>query len=335
MCSLRRPLPFSIAVSVRGGRRGRTSTSRRGGRGRGRGRARVHLAASLSEFAVEDLAAPEGWTPPPITPTSRSPIVLRRHRGCSRVAGPGLPLQPPQPSSPLRCSPSPPPLPRPLCRFSLEDFYPGATFSPTKVMSRQSIGEFCSWLHNCGEPWCPFGESTSALREQLRNQGLAYEPAIGRTLSEVPVDNRAFPEPVYVQVKLDLLGYDPNNWGGLEYFSGEITHRFYHAVTGHPCFEVDFGGCIGVREVLVANTRVHAQRQYGHHLADIPGTPLLLRMVVTCWVMQRVLRSIVFTLRCAKLRTRISNGDHPTATSTVLATQVHPLIWIVFVRMHC
>lgn len=139
-------------------------------------------------------------------------------------------------------------------------------------MSRQSIGEFCSWLHNCGEPWCPFGESTSALREQLRNQGLAYEPAIGRTLSEVPVDNRAFPEPVYVQVKLDLLGYDPNNWGGLEYFSGEITHRFYHAVTGHPCFEVDFGGCIGVREVLVANTRVHAQRQYGHHLADIPGT---------------------------------------------------------------
>lgn len=198
-------------MRVRGGRRGRASSSTRGRGRRGRSRGGDTRAGTLSDFEVEDLAAPEGWAPPTITPNCRSPIVLRRRPGGSQVSGPGHPPSASEPRSPPPRSPSPPPLPQPFCPFSTLDFYPGATFSPAKVVSRQSTGEYCSWLHNCGEPWCPFGEIASSVVDELRNEGLAYEPGVGRTLSEAPVDHRAFLEPVYVQVGLELLGYDPTN----------------------------------------------------------------------------------------------------------------------------
>lgn len=179
--------------------------------------------------------------------------------------GPPHPLSPPEPLSP--------PLPRPAFnQFSSVDFYSNATFSHVKVMSPQSIGEYCRWLHNCGEPLPPFRESTSSLVEQLRTEGLAYALGVGRTFSEVPVDHRAFLEPVYVQVKFEVLEYDPTEWGDLQYFSRVITHHFYHAMTRYPCYEVDFRGSIGIREVFVANTRLHAQRQFGPHFKDVTGT---------------------------------------------------------------
>ena len=61
---------------------------------------------------------------------------------------------------------------------------------------------------------------------------------------------------MFVNARLDVLGQDSSLWVGVQHFSGEVQHRYYHEVHGCPMFTVDFGGCIGVQELWVCDTEL-------------------------------------------------------------------------------
>lgn len=52
-------------------------------------------------------------------------------------------------------------------------------------------------------------------------------------------------------VKLEVLGFDPGLWEGVEELSAQVLHWYYHEMHGQPMFSLNFGGTIGKREVLV------------------------------------------------------------------------------------
>jgi hypothetical protein len=246
-----------------GGRRGGRATPRGGGRG---------------TAPAEGTPAPLGWTPPTIhTHPWRSPIRLRAreqelraeaviHPETETTVGdvdsdsveggfltPGH--TPPWPGA--QASPVPP-----ICRFTVVDFQPGAP--PTDTASRQSLGEHHPSRHYCGVLDCPFALSSPASIARASSQGVPLQRT-GTPTDHARVDHRAFPAPVYVQVRLSLLGFDHTLWGDLEHFTGQVEHRYYHEVTGQPMFSVNFGGSIGVRELRVSDTEpVSAVRRTLH-----------------------------------------------------------------------
>jgi hypothetical protein len=135
----------------------------------------------------------------------------------------------------------------------MTDFYHGAPIPDLE--GRQVFGEYLPWLHNCGEIVCPFRD------ESLEDRQEAFQtrrPSANRP----QVDHWAWPIPVHVKVRLDVLGVDPTIWGGLEMFSGVVTNRYYHETDGGPMFSVDFGGGIGTREVHVGDSEVDLSRQF-------------------------------------------------------------------------
>ena len=72
----------------------------------------------------------------------------------------------------------------------------------------------------------------------------------------IMVGTRAFQGEVQVLVKLDVLGLDSTMWGDLQHFRGLVVDRYYQEVHGQPMFTVDFGGSVGLREVLVTDTEL-------------------------------------------------------------------------------
>ena len=138
-----------------------------------------------------------------------------------------------------------------ICRFSRVDFEPGAP--PPSSIERQCIGEYHPNLHDCGVEDCPFTEISPESRLRAAREGVLVEGNLSPG-DHPKVDHRAFPTPVYVNAGLDVLGHDSSLWVGVQHFSGEVQHRYYHEVHGCPMFTVNFGGCIGVRELRVCDT---------------------------------------------------------------------------------
>ena len=133
------------------------------------------------------------------------------------------------------------------------DFEPGAP--PPSSTERQCIGEYHPNLHDCGVADCPFTEISPESRLRAAQNGLVVKGNLSPG-DHPKVDHRAFPIPVYVNAGLDVLGHDSSLWVGVQHFSGEVQHRYYHEVHGCPMFTVNFGGCIGVRELRVCDTSV-------------------------------------------------------------------------------
>ena len=77
------------------------------------------------------------------------------------------------------------------------------------------------------------------------------------TGDHICVGKKVFLQPVYVKIRLDLLGYDSGLWEGLEHFSGQIMDRYY------PMFTVQFGGSIGLREVKVCDSILDSSKDLG------------------------------------------------------------------------
>jgi hypothetical protein len=73
------------------------------------------------------------------------------------------------------------------------------------------------------------------------------------------VDKRAFPKPIHMKVRSELLGswswsYDHGLWRNLEYFIGRVVDRYYQQVTGSPMISIQIGGSIGIMEVKMRDT---------------------------------------------------------------------------------
>ena len=273
------------------GRGGRIRGRGRGGRGRRHG-----IMRSLSERAQgscadpRDILGPVGWTAPQIRSQRQSPILLRPR--CPRVEKGGTNFDvsgdmvdlttmstpwgsvanndrgqgfstPPRQQSPKRASEqraSQPSACDPVgqsasgfCRFSVLDFTPGAP--PPSAIERQSLGEYHPNLHDCGVGDCPFTKISPESRIRAAQEGMQVE---GNTSpgDHPKVDHRAFPHPVFVNARMDVLGQDSSLWVGVEHFTGEVQHRYYHEVHGCPMFTIDFGGSIGVRELRVCDTEL-------------------------------------------------------------------------------
>jgi hypothetical protein len=295
----------ALSIQHRGGGRGRGATAaptRRGGRGtqRGRGVGRGRNARRIIGGAnMEDPTL--HWIPPAITPTTRSPIFLRRRMrdacrdsegtvgdpilvgeenasdredficeeveekmdvdsDCQMLDEENFHTPPPLPrGTSVTLSSSPPRLRSAVYQFTLVDFTPGAA-EPNPYL-RQSIGEYLPWLHNCGEETCPFTEPSAELRRLSLETGMPLPDLELSPGDHVRVDQRAFIKPTYVKVALEVLGYDPGMWGGLQEFSGIVVDRYYQQVTGSPMFSIDFGGSIAQREVKVCDTRLDTSQQ--------------------------------------------------------------------------
>ena len=138
-----------------------------------------------------------------------------------------------------------------ICRFSKVDFEPRAP--PPSTIERQCFGEYHPNLHDCGVADCPFTEISPESRLRAAREGVLVEGNLSPG-DHPKVDHRAFPIPVYVNAGLDVLGHDSSLWVGVQHFSGEVQHRYYHEVHGCPMFTINFGGCIGVRELRVCDT---------------------------------------------------------------------------------
>jgi hypothetical protein len=141
------------------------------------------------------------------------------------------------------------------------------------IQPAKSLGEHHPSRHYCGVPDCPFALSLPASIARARSQGVPLQRT-GTPTDHARVDPRTFPAPVYVQVRLSLLGFDRMLWGDLEHFTSQVEHRYYHKVTGQPMFSVNFGGSIGVRELRVSDTEpVSAVRRTLHFdVGDGSGT---------------------------------------------------------------
>jgi hypothetical protein len=293
------------SIQHRGGGRGCGATATptcRGGRGtqRGRGVGRGRNAGWIIGGANMEDPTPH-WIPLAITPTTRSPIFLRRRMRDARRDSEGTvgdPILVGEENANDRedfiCEEveekmdvdsdcqmldkenfhTPPPLPRgtsvtlssslpglrsAVCQFTLVDFTPGAA-EPNPYL-RQSLGEYLPWLHNCGEETCPFTEPSAELQRLSLETGMPLPNLELSPGDHVRVDQRAFTKPTYVKVALELLGYDPGMWGGLQEFSSIVVDRYYQQVTGSPMFSIDFGGSIAQREVKVCDTRLDTSRQ--------------------------------------------------------------------------
>jgi hypothetical protein len=239
-------------------------------------------ARTTAKNYCRGLRAPEGWRPPPIFPSVRSPILLRRHAASpGAVSGPegrqcgissstiglggvdnvvlnsgdrdhygGSNHRAEEES--LRTDDEGAILDGAECVTPLQDFIPGAP-EPNPYL-RQSVGEYLPWLHNCGEETCPFTEPPMHRYQMSLETGLPLPNSELSPGDHIRVDKRAFTRDVFVKVKLVLLGYDPDLWGDLECFSGVVVDRYYQEVSGSPMFSVDFGGSIGHREVRVMDT---------------------------------------------------------------------------------
>ena len=138
-----------------------------------------------------------------------------------------------------------------FCRFSIVDFEPGVP--PPSSIERQCFGEYHPNLHDCGVADCPFTEISPESRLRAAQEGLLVEGNLSPG-DHPKVDHRAFPIPVYVNAGLDVLGHDSSLWVGVQHFSGEVQHMYYHEVHGCPMFTINFGGCIRTRELRVCDT---------------------------------------------------------------------------------
>lgn len=130
-----------------------------------------------------------------------------------------------------------------ICRFSIVDFELGVP--PPSSIERQCIGEYHPNLHDCGVADCPFTEISPESRLRVAREGLLVEGNLSPR-DHPKVDHHAFLIPVYMNAGLDVLGHDSSLWVGVQHFSGEVQHKYYHEVHGCPMFTVNFGGCIGV-----------------------------------------------------------------------------------------
>jgi hypothetical protein len=94
---------------------------------------------------------------------------------------------------------------RGICRFTIQDFYPGAAAPHPRL--RQSLGEYEAWLHNCGEPECPFQEVSLEDRQRALQAGYPI-PSDLSPGDHIRVDPRAFRIPIHVKVPAQVLGID-------------------------------------------------------------------------------------------------------------------------------
>lgn len=253
----------SVVNTDNGAHRGQCrGGGRRGGRSAGRGRRQRTGEGEVRNLLPVTML--EGWVAPSITVDRASPVQLRP-RPMLHVKESTPPLME------LNCLASdgdsdfttPPPRSQStICRYTLIDFEPGAPVPDT--LSRQSIGGYFPWQHDCGEKNCPFAEGSSSARRRAVEQGLDFETTVSPG-QHVRVDHRAFQQPQHVLVKLATLGLDSSLWGEIEHFRGLVRHRYYHEVTGAPMYTVDFDGGIGFRELRVCDTT-------RDHSIDSPGS---------------------------------------------------------------
>lgn len=197
------------------------------GRGRGRGRGRNRRGRGRSATGP---VTPPGWIRPEIGVDRASPVATR----------------------PRNLFSTPPPSPdwRGVgpCGHTWRDFYPGNR--PPSEIVRQMDGQYYTWLHECGNPNCPFTETPEKSGIPIGPGGSRQRPGLSPG-EHRRVDHTAFPRDVYVLVRLLHLGYTPSDWGDLEHFSGKVVHRYYEGPAGEPYFTVDFGGGIGMKEVPI------------------------------------------------------------------------------------
>ena len=124
---------------------------------------------------------------------------------------------------------------------------------PSSTIDRKSLGEYHPNLHDCGVVDRPFTEIRPESWQRALQKGMRVEGNLSPG-DHPRVNHRAFLEPVFVKVRLDLLGQDSSSRTGVQHFKGEIKHSYYHEVHGSPMFTVDFIGTIGIRELRVYDT---------------------------------------------------------------------------------
>ena len=110
---------------------------------------------------------------------------------------------------------------RGFCRFSVLDFKPGAP--PPSAIERQCLGEYHPNLHDCGVGDCPFTKISPKSRMRAAEEVMQVEGNVS-PWDHPKVDHQAFPHPVFVNARLDVLGQDSSLWVGVEHFTGEVQH---------------------------------------------------------------------------------------------------------------